>query len=162
MRMWWTHPHMRSERFGCFCTKRFRSVFFIFPSRLELTQPAENKWELFLFQYIQHSLSHFLIKYNALQYIFKSSHRHFWQRICSHPSLHLFNHLFRVLVHCFDEGAHVHRVHVGVKAVAQVGDVALCAETLQHTLHDFRDPLLEKEWYSGGSTGEPGSVMSVC
>lgn len=69
----------------------------------------------------------------------------FWQRICSHPSLHLFYHLFRVLVHCFDEGAHVLRVHVGVKAVAKVGDVALCAKTLQHPLHDFRDLLLEKE-----------------
>lgn len=120
-------------------------MFFIFPSRLELTQPAENKWELFLFQYIQRSLSQFLTKYNALLYIFKSSHRHFWQHIRSHPSLHLFYHLLRVLVHCFDEGAHVLRVHVGVKAVAQVGDVALRAETLQHPLHDFGDPLLEKE-----------------
>lgn len=55
----------------------------------------------------------------------------------THPSLHLFDHLLRVLVHSFDKGAHVLGVHVGVKAVAQVGDVALRAETLQHLLHDF-------------------------
>lgn len=47
-------------------------------------------------------------------------------------------------VHSFHEGAHVLRVHVGVKAVAQVGDVALRAETLQHLLHDVGNALLKE------------------
>lgn len=51
-------------------------------------------------------------------------------------SLYLLHHLFRVLVHRIHEGAHVLGVHVGVKTVAQVGDVAPRAETLQHLLDD--------------------------
>ncbi len=62
----------------------------------------------------------------------------------AHLSLHLFDHLFRVLVHSFDKGAHVLWFHVGVKAVAQVGDVAPRAETLQHLLHDVWDALLKE------------------
>lgn len=62
-----------------------------------------------------------------------------------HPSLLLFDHLFRVLVHSFDEGTHVLWFHVGVKAMAQVGDVAPGAETLQHLLHDVWNSLLKEE-----------------
>lgn len=54
----------------------------------------------------------------------------------THPSLRPLVHLFRVLVHGFDEGAHVLRVHVRVKAMTQVGDVAPGAKTLHHLLHD--------------------------
>ena len=46
----------------------------------------------------------------------------------------------------FDEGADVLWVHVGVEAVAQVGDVAPCAETLQHLLHNFRNALLRRDY----------------
>lgn len=68
-----------------------------------------------------------------------SLHHHHKARFGSsykHLSSYLFDHLFRVLVHGFDEGADVLRLHVGVNAVAEVGDVAPCAETLQHLLHD--------------------------
>lgn len=60
------------------------------------------------------------------------------------PASQLFEHLLRMSVHSFHEGAHVLRVHVGVKAVAQVGDVALRAEALQHLLHDVGNALLEE------------------
>lgn len=60
------------------------------------------------------------------------------------PASQLFEHLFRMSVHSFHKGAHVLRVHVGVKAVAQVGDVALRAEALQHLLHDVGNALLEE------------------
>lgn len=59
---------------------------------------------------------------------------HFCHHQFTHSSLHLFDHLFRVLMHGLDKGADVLRVHVGVKAVAQIGDVAPCAKTLQHLL----------------------------
>lgn len=52
-------------------------------------------------------------------------------------TLHLFDDALRVLVHGLDEGAHVLRVHVGVQAVAQVGDVAPRAEALHHLLHNL-------------------------
>lgn len=61
------------------------------------------------------------------------------------PSSLLLHHLFGVPVHCFHEGAHVLGLHVGVEAVAQVGDVAPRAEPLQHLLHDLRDPLLGRK-----------------
>lgn len=60
------------------------------------------------------------------------------------PGLYLRAHLFGMLVHSLHEGAHVLRVHVRVKAVAQVGDVALRAKTLQHLLHDVGNLLLQE------------------
>lgn len=48
-------------------------------------------------------------------------------------------------MHSCDEGAYVLWVHVGVEAVAQVGDVPPCAETLQHLLHYVWDTLLKKK-----------------
>lgn len=50
-----------------------------------------------------------------------------------------------MLVHSFHEGADILRVHVGVKAVAQVGNVTPCAETLHHLLHNVWNTLLEEE-----------------
>lgn len=55
----------------------------------------------------------------------------------------LFDCEFRVLVHGFDEGTDVLWVHVGVKAVAEVSDVALPPKTLQHFLHNLWNPLLQ-------------------
>lgn len=85
--------------------------------------------------FIFNHFSQFLIKQYIIVHFSISRLTHSFAQ--THPSLHLFDHLFRVLVHSFDKGAHVLGVHVGVKAVAQVGDVALRAETLQHLLHDF-------------------------
>lgn len=59
--------------------------------------------------------------------------------------LHLLDHEFGVLVHGFHEGADVLRLHVGVEAVAQVGDVASGAEARHHLLHDVGNPLLVEE-----------------
>lgn len=55
-----------------------------------------------------------------------------------------------MLVNGVDEGADALRVHVGVKAVAQVGDVAPGAETLQHLLHNVSNALLEEEIRKSG------------
>lgn len=49
-----------------------------------------------------------------------------------------------MLVYGLHEGAHVLGLHVRVEAVAQVGDVALRPETLQHLLHDEGNVLLEE------------------
>lgn len=57
-----------------------------------------------------------------------------------------------MLVHSFDEGTDVLRLHVGVHAVAEVSDVALCAKTLQHRLHDVGNALLKGT--KGGSDQE--------
>lgn len=46
-------------------------------------------------------------------------------------------------MHSLDEGADALRVHVRVKAMAQVGDVASSAKTFQHLLHNVEDALLE-------------------
>lgn len=54
-------------------------------------------------------------------------------------------HVFRMSVHRFHEGAHALRVHVGVEAVAQVGDVAFGAEALQHLLHDEGNAFLKED-----------------
>lgn len=62
----------------------------------------------------------------------------------------MFDHLFRVLMHGLDKGAHVLRVHVRVKAVAQIGDVAPCAKTLQHLLHGIRNAVLKKRRTESG------------
>lgn len=65
------------------------------------------------------------------------------------PGLYLCAHLSGMLVHSFHEGAHVLRVHVRVKAMAQVGDVAPRAKTLQHLLHDVGNLLLKEGQSSG-------------
>lgn len=49
-----------------------------------------------------------------------------------------------MLVHGVDEGADVLRVHVGVQAVAEVGDVAPGSETLQHLPHHVRNLFLNQ------------------
>lgn len=76
------------------------------------------------------------------------------------PASQLFQHLFGMSMHSFHEGAHVLRVHVGVKAVAQVGDVALRAETLQHLLHDVGNALLKEG--SGQRSGILPSLFELC
>jgi len=49
-------------------------------------------------------------------------------------------------VHGLHKGTHVLRAHVWVEAVAQVGDVALGPESLQHLLHQFANLLLSARW----------------
>lgn len=91
-----------------------------------------------------------------LIYIFflkKTKQNMFSLYILPPPVLYLCAHLFGMLVHSFHEGAHILRVHVRVKAMAQVGDVALRAKTLHHLLHDVGNPLL-KEVKEGQSSGE--------
>lgn len=45
-------------------------------------------------------------------------------------------------MHSLHEGTHVLGVHVRVEAMAQVGNVALGPETLQHLLHQLANLLL--------------------
>lgn len=65
-------------------------------------------------------------------------------------------------MHRLDEGPHALRLHVGVEAVAQVGDVAPGAEALQHLLDDLRDPLLEGniegEIKEGGGSSQTSKI----
>lgn len=53
-----------------------------------------------------------------------------------------FEELTGVAVDSLHEGTHALRVHVGVEAVAQVGDVAARAKRFQHLPHNLRDALL--------------------
>lgn len=62
-------------------------------------------------------------------------------------------------MHRLDEGPHALRLHVGVEAVAQVGDVAPGAEALQHLLDDLRDPLLGGN--IEGEIKEGGGVVRI-
>lgn len=75
--------------------------------------------------------------------------------------LYLCAHLFGMLVHSIHECAHVLRVHVGVKAVAQVGDVALLAKTLQHLLHNVGNPLLKEGQSSGEVFSSSGFILAA-
>lgn len=114
----------------------FYFLFLCFlPSKLTSTQTVGNKRGRCLFHF--NFLSNIVV---AVQF---GTTAVFY--LAAQPSSLLLDHLFRVLVHCFHEGAHVLRLHVGVEAVAQVGDVAPWAETLQHLLHDLRDLLLGRE-----------------
>lgn len=49
-------------------------------------------------------------------------------------------------MHSLHKGTHVLGVHVGVEAVAQVGNVALGPETFQHLLHQLPNLLLQMRW----------------
>lgn len=53
-----------------------------------------------------------------------------------------FEELARVVMYSLHEGAHIFWVHVRVKAVTQISDVALGAKALQHPPHDLGDALL--------------------
>lgn len=77
------------------------------------------------------------------------------------PVLYLCAHLFGMLVHSFHEGAHILRVHVRVKAMAQVGDVALRAKTLHHLLRDVGNPFLKEGQSSGEVFSSSGFLATI-
>lgn len=68
----------------------------------------------------------------------------------------------RVFVHGIHKGSHMFRVHVRVKSMAQVGNVALWPKVIQHLLHQLPNLLLggpTGHWLQGG---QHASVLPVC
>lgn len=67
----------------------------------------------------------------------------------------------RVFVHGIHKGSHMFRVHVRVKSMAQVGNVALWPKVIQHLLHQLPNLLLggpTGHWLQGG---QHASVLPI-
>lgn len=69
-----------------------------------------------------------------------------------------------MFVHGIHKGSHMFRVHVRVKSMAQVGNVALWPKVIQHLLHQLPNLLLggpTGHWLQGDSTPLSSLYMIV-
>lgn len=69
-----------------------------------------------------------------------------------------------MFVHSIHKGSHMFRVHVRVKSMAQVGNVALWPKIIQHLLHQLPNLLLggpTGHWLQGASTPLPSTYIIV-